>query len=466
MGGFFGVASKDDCSTDLFFGTDYHSHLGTRRGGMVVHNGSEFVRRIHDISASQFRPKFQDELPKMAGRLGIGVISDYEDQPITFHSHLGTFSIVSVGAVRNSAELVKKLTADRAAHFTELADHDINQTELIAALINQEDDFVSGITRMQEEIAGSCSLLLLTEKGIYAARDKYGRTPVVLGQKDGAYCAAFESSALLNLDYKPLRELGPGEIVFMTPDGVERLKAPGSKMRICTFLWVYFGFPASCYEGVNAEDFRYRCGACLARKDNVAVDMVGGVPDSGSGCSIGYADEAKVPFGRPFVKYTPTWPRSFMPPTQSMRDLVARMKLLPIEQLIRGKRLLFCEDSIVRGTQLQDTVNRVYACGAKEFHMRPGCPPLMFGCKYLNFSRSKGLKELAGRKAMMALQGNIDDRLDEYVDAKSDRHAAMVDWIRRSLNLTSLKYLEIEDLTAMVGIPQENLCTYCWTGRE
>jgi amidophosphoribosyltransferase len=466
MGGFFGVATKSDCSTDLFFGTDYHSHLGTRRGGMIVHNGKEFVRRIHDISAAQFRPKFQDDLPHMTGNIGIGVISDYEDQPVAFHSHLGTFAIVSVGAIKNAAELSKKLLAERAGHFTELADSDINQTELVAALINQEEDIVSGISRMQEEVVGSCSLLLLTDKGIYAARDKLGRTPIVLGQKDGGYCATFESSAMINLDYKVLRELGPGEIVFITPDGVEQLKAPGKKMRICTFLWVYFGFPSSCYEGVNAELYRYKCGASMAMRDDVEIDMVAGVPDSGTGSSIGYANQKGVPFGRPFVKYTPTWPRSFMPPNQSMRDLVARMKLQPIESLIRGKRLLFCEDSIVRGTQLQDTVTRVYACGAKAFHMRPSCPPLMFGCKYLNFSRSKGLKELAGRKAMFALQGDMEKDLDQYVDTTSDKHQAMIDCIRRSLNLSSLKYLSLEELTGLVGIPEENLCTYCWNGKE
>lgn len=466
MGGYFGVASKSDCGCDLFFGTDYHSHLGTRRGGMITYDGKRFQRVIHDISGSQFRTKFQDDLPKLAGNLGIGIISDYEDQPVTFHSHLGTFAIVSVGAVKNIPELEKKLLSEQAAHFTELADAEINQTEMVAALINQESDFVAGITRMQDEIVGSCSLLLLTNKGVIAARDRLGRTPIVLGQKDGAYCATFESSAMLNLDYKPLRELGPGEIVMITPDGVETLKAPGKKMRICTFLWVYFGYPASSYEGVNAEEARYRCGACLAHRDDVHVDMVAGVPDSGTGASIGYANAKGVPFGRPFVKYTPTWPRSFMPPQQSMRDLVARMKLLPVEPLIRGKHLLFCEDSIVRGTQLQDTVNRVYACGAKSFHMRPACPPLMFGCKYLNFSRSKGLKELAGRKAMVALQGDFEKDVELFADNTSDQHQAMVEWIRRNLNLTTLKYLTIEELKGQVGIPAENLCTYCWTGQE
>lgn len=466
MGGYFGVASKTDCSTDLFFGTDYHSHLGTRRGGLIVHNGKSFVRRIHDISAAQFRPKFQDDLEALSGHLGIGIISDFEDQPVTFRSHLGTFALVTVGAIKNAEALAKKLTAERAGHFTELADNDINPTELVAALINQEDSVAAGIARMQAEVEGSCSLLLLTDKGIFAARDRLGRTPVILGYKEGAYCATFESSAMLNLDYTLLRELGPGEVVFITPEGVEPVQAPGSEMRICTFLWVYFGFPASCYEGVNAEAFRYRCGASLARTDDVEIDLVAGVPDSGTGSSIGYANQKGVPFGRPFVKYTPTWPRSFMPPNQAMRDLVARMKLQPIAALIHGKRLLFCEDSIVRGTQLQDTVARVMACGAEAFHMRPSCPPLMFGCKYLNFSRSKGLKELAGRKAMLELQGDIEKDLDAFVDTRSEQHQAMVGCIRKALGLTSLKYLSLEELTSLVGIPPEKLCTYCWSGRE
>ncbi|MEI8207430.1 MAG: UDP-3-O-acyl-N-acetylglucosamine deacetylase [Kiritimatiellales bacterium] len=362
--------------------------------------------------------------------------------------------------------LLGHVIAERAGHFTELADSDINQTELIAALINQEDDIVSGISRMQEEVVGSCSLLLLTDKGIYAARDKLGRTPVILGQKDGGYCATFESSAMINLDYKLLRELGPGEIVFITPEGVEQRKAPGKKMRICTFLWVYFGFPASCYEGVNAEDYRYKCGASMAMRDDVEVDMVAGVPDSGTGSSIGYANQKGVPFGRPFVKYTPTWPRSFMPPNQSMRDLVARMKLQPIESLIRGKRLLFCEDSIVRGTQLQDTIERLYSeYGAKEVHMRPACPPLVFGCKYLNFSRSRSVDELATRIAIKELEGEYA-HLDEYADASTERYQAMVQKICERLNLTSLRFQTLDDLIKAIGLPKEKLCTYCWDGKE
>lgn len=468
MGGFFGVASKSSCAIDLFFGTDYHSHLGTRRAGLVVYDGERFNRQIHDISSSQFRPKFQDDLPKLQGNIGLGVISDYEDQPIVIRSHLGTYALVTVGVISNVEQIVERLNKQRSIHFSELSDNEINQTELIGTLINLEENFIDGITRVQEEIEGSCSLLLLTKDGIYAARDKLGRTPISIGNRgEEAYCATFESCAMLNLGYQTLRELGPGEIALIKPDGVEQVKKPENKMKICTFLWVYYGFPASCYEGVNAEDYRNKCGAIMARNDlETDVDLVAGIPDSGVASSIGYANERKIPFGRPFVKYTPTWARSFMPPNQTMRSMIAKMKLLPIEALIKGKNLVFCEDSIVRGTQLQDTVNRIYSCGAKSFHMRPCCPPLAFGCKYLSFSRSKGLKELASRKAMLALQGDMHRNIEKFIDPKSDEHQQMVEWIRKSLNLTSLKYLSLEDTLDAIGIGRENLCTYCWDGQE
>ncbi len=463
MGGLFAAVSHDDCVQDLFYGTDYHSHLGTKRGGLAVANASGYTRFIHNISNAQFRSKFEDDIGRMRGNRGIGVISDYEDQPLIIGSHLGVYAIVTVGLVRNTHELARQALGKRRIHFSEMSGGEINPTELIATLINQESSFVDGIHKVQESIDGSCSLLLLTHEGVYAARDKYGRTPLVLGRKQGAYAVTLETCALPNLDYQVDRFLGPGEIVRVTEDGVEQMKPPGSRMQICTFLWVYYGYPASSYENINVEAARNRCGAALARKDDVEVDLVAGIPDSGTGHAIGYANEAGVPLQRPFVKYTPTWPRSFMPQDQSMRNLVAGMKLIPIRDLINGRRLLFCEDSIVRGTQLRKTIRELFAYGAKEIHMRPACPPLVYGCKFLNFSRSKSEMDLAARKAIKDLDGR-GSCLSEYAKCGSCKYQAMVERIREQLGLTSLKYQTLEDLVEAIGLPKEKLCTYCWDG--
>ncbi|MBT3380049.1 MAG: amidophosphoribosyltransferase [Lentisphaerae bacterium] len=464
MGGFFGVASKTDCVTDLFFGTDYHSHLGTRRGGLVVKNGADYTRFIHDITNAQFRSKFDHDIGRMKGNIGLGVISDYEDQPLLIGSHLGLYSIVTVGIVTNATELAKEASDKQGVHFSEMTGGELNQTELVAALINQGSDFLDGIRIAQEKIEGSCSILVLTDNGIYAARDRLGRTPIMIGERDGAYAATMETCALPNLDYRHSRTLGPAEVVRLTPDGVEQLQAPGDDMQICSFLWVYYGYPASSYEGINVEATRNRCGAALARADDIEADLAAGIPDSGTAHAIGYANEAGIPYRRPFVKYTPTWPRSFMPQDQTVRDLVARMKLIPIEELITGQRMVFCEDSIVRGTQLQDTVQRLYASGAREVHMRPACPPLVFGCKYLNFSRSKSVMDLAGRRAVKELEGTADCVPEDYYNADSDKYAAMVERIRLRLNLTTLKYQKLDDLVEAIGMPKSKLCTYCWDG--
>ena len=465
MGGFFGVAARDNCVEDLFYGTDYHSHLGTQRGGMAVAAGGAFLRFIHDITDAQFRSKLGPDLPKMRGKLGIGVISDFEDQPLIVGSHLGVYSIVTVGKIANLQPLAAKAFEKRATHFSEMSGATLNPTELVATLINQEATFEAGIENAQNQVVGSCSILLLTEKGIYAARDRFGRTPVIVGGKPGAFAATVETCAFPNLGYEVKSYLGPGEVVFITPDGVERRKAPGDVLQICSFLWVYYGYPASNYEGVNVEATRYRCGAFLAKRDHVTVDMVAGIPDSGIGHSIGYSNESGVPQGRPFVKYTPTWPRSFMPQVQEVRDLVARMKLIPIDELIRGKRLLFCEDSIVRGTQLQDTIRRLYNCGAREVHMRPACPPLVFGCKFLNFSRSRSEFDLAGRRAIRELEGPDADPA-KYSDPDSENFARVVERVRQRLALTTLRYQRLEDLVAAIGLPKRKLCTYCWDGAE
>jgi amidophosphoribosyltransferase len=398
--------------------------------------------------------------------MGIGVISDTEDQPLIIGSHLGTYAIITVGKIANSAELVKKIFGLRTAHFSEMSGGELNPTELVAILINQGATFAEGIAIAQQAIAGSCSMLLLTEKGIFAARDRLGRTPIILGQKDGAFAVTMETCAFPNLDYEVVRDLGPGEVICLTPDGVEQIALPGNRCQICSFLWVYYGYPASSYDGINVEDARHRCGAALASRDNVEVDAVAGVPDSGTSHGIGYAIAKKVPFKRPFVKYTPTWPRSFMPQDQTMRDLVARMKLIPIKELIQGQRLLFCEDSIVRGTQLKDTVQRLYDYGAKEIHMRPACPPLVHGCKFLNFSRSKSELDLAGRRAIKELEGNDNVALAEYANPNTDKYRAMVERIRQRLGLTTLQYQQLPDLVHAIGLPKEKLCTYCWDGKE
>jgi len=467
MGGFFGVVSKSDCVNDLFFGTDYHSHLGTRRGGLAVRNSNGFTRFIHDITNTQFRSKFETDITKMHGISGIGAISDHEDQPLIISSHLGVYAIVTVGKVLNSEALAQQAFQKRSVHFAELGANEINPTELVAMLINQGETFLEGIRLAQKTIEGSCSLLLLTEEGIYAVRDRLGRTPITVGEKADARAVTLETCAFPNLGYEVNKMLGPGEIVRLTADNVETLQPPGKRLQICSFLWVYYGYPASSYEGINVEQVRNRCGACLARCDTIKPDYVAGVPDSGTGHALGYANAAKIPYCRPFVKYTPTWPRSFMPQDQSIRDLVARMKLIPIMDMIQGQCLLFCEDSIVRGTQLKDTIQRLYDCGAREVHMRPACPPLIYGCKFLNFSRSRSEQDLAARKAITELEGHAEQcELKEYTIADSPKYLAMVERIQLRLGLTSLKYQTLDGLVAAIGLPKEKLCTYCWDGVE
>ena len=466
MGGFFGVVSQDDCVQDLFYGTDYHSHLGTVRGGMAVKNSDEFQRYIHDITTSQFRSKFEDNMTKMMGKKGIGVISDFEDQPLLVGSHLGVYAIVTVGVIKNIEELTKQAFNKKTIHFSEMSGGEINPTEVVATLINQESTYEDGIQNAQEKIEGSCSMLLLTEKGIYAARDRLGRTPVIIGQKEGSYAAAMETSAFPNLNYSIAQYLGPSEIVFMSDEGIEQKKPPSEKMQICSFLWIYYGYPSSNYEGINVEIARNRCGAYLARKDTARPDIVAGIPDSGVGHAIGYATEAGIPYRRPFVKYTPTWPRSFIPQDQAIRNLVAVMKLIPIEEIIDGASLLFCEDSIVRGTQLKDTIERLYDYGAKEIHMRPSCPPLVYSCKFLNFSRSRSALDLAARKAINEIEGSSDKFLDVYADHSTKKYAAMLERIQQRLHLTSLRYQILDDMVDAIGLPKERLCTYCWDGCE
>ncbi len=466
MGGMFGVVSRGDCVADLFYGTDYHSHLGTMRGGLAVKNGAGFTRFIHDITNTQFRSKFEDDLARLSGSRGIGVISDHEDQPLIISSHHGTYAIATVSKVSNQEELVGEALGRKGAHFSEMTGSEVNPTQLVAHLIDQGDTIPDGIQYAQDRIDGSCSVLLLTDQGIFAARDRLGRTPLAMGEKDGAHAVTSETCAFPNLGYRTSHYLGPGEIVRISEEGVERLKAPGDRMQICAFLWVYYGYPASSYEGINVEAVRYRCGQRLAARDEADIDLIAGIPDSGTGHAIGYANAKGIPYGRPFVKYTPTWPRSFMPQDQRVRDLVARMKLIPIRDIIEGKRLLFCEDSIVRGTQLKDIIQRIFDYGALEVHMRPACPPLVFGCRFLNFSRSRSELDLAGRRAIQELEGEATEHLSEYADPESERHCAMVEAIRSRLGLTSLRYQRLDDLLAAIGLPPESICTYCWSGRE
>ncbi|NHJ85900.1 MAG: amidophosphoribosyltransferase [Asgard group archaeon] len=481
MGGVFGVYSYGDCVKDLFYGTDYHSHMGTVRGGLAVLNGGMIKNVIHDISTSPFRSKFLDDLPELHGDRGIGVISDTDNQPLIIRSHLGTYAIVTVGKINNLDELAENAFRKGTSHFTEMSSGGINPTEMIATLINNGQNFVEGIKRAQDLIEGSCTLLLLTEDGIYAARDKLGRTPLALGEKidtqlhpdqqtlmEPPYSRAvtMETSTFPTLDYRLVRQLGPGEIVLINSKGFKQCSPPSERNQICAFFWVYYGYGASSYEGINVEEVRYRCGAALARNDDVKPDIVAGIPDSGTAHGIGYANESKCFYGRPFVKYTPTWPRSFMPQDQTIRDEVARMKLIPINELIEGKKILFCDDSIVRGTQLKETVKGLYERGAKEVHMRVACPPLLFGCKFLNFSRSKSDLDLAGRRAIKDVFGETYPILVEYLDQNSYKFKKMVESIRKELNLTTLKYQKLEDLVAAIGLSKSQLCTYCWDGAE
>lgn len=497
MGGFFGVTSKEDCVMDLFFGTDYHSHLGTRRGGMAVYGKSGFQRSIHNIENSPFRTKFERDVEELAGTSGIGSISDNEPQPLLIQSHLGSYAIVTVGKINNEQELIHQAFENGHIHFMEMSGGRINATELTASIINQKQSLVEGLLYAQELIEGSMSILLLTPEGIYASRDRYGRTPVVIGKKENAYCVSFESFAYINLGYHDCTELGPGEIALISPTGIQSLSQPRKERKVCSFLWVYYGYPTSSYEGVNVEEMRYRCGELLARRDlgecagncqgcpghaakassreaastpNEAIqpDIVAGVPDSGIAHAIGYANESGIPFARPFIKYTPTWPRSFMPQNQSQRNLIAKMKLIPVDALIRDKSLLLIDDSIVRGTQLGETTAFLYKSGAREVHIRPACPPLLFGCKYLNFSRSSSELDLITRRIIREREGdNITSQLlADYADPDSRNYLEMVEEIRKRLNFTTLKYHRLDDLIASIGLPADSLCTYCWNGKE
>ena len=471
MGGIFAAALKEDCVFDLFFGTDYHSHLGTRRAGMVVYGEDGFDRAIHNIENSPFRTKFEHDVQKMRGNMGVGCISDFEPQPLITRSHHGTFAITTVGKINNLNQLADHILANRGTQFQEMSGGSINPTELVAALINEKDNFIDGIRYAQEIIDGSLTMMILTSRGIYLSRDRLGRTPIMVGRKPEGFCASFESFAYLNIGYEDFRQLGPGEIAIMTPDGVTTLSAPGPKMRICTFLWVYYGYPSASYEGVSVEAMRVRCGQRLARRDNLTkneIDSVAGVPDSGIAHAVGYSNESGVPFARPFIKYTPTWPRSFMPTIQSKRDLIAKMKLIPVRELIEGQRLLLIDDSIVRGTQLRETTEFLYRSGAKEVHVRPACPPILFGCKYINFSRSNSEMELIARRVIREFEGDDVPRevLEEYADPDSERYAKMLDRICEQLGFTSLRYNRLDDMIDAVGLPREKLCTYCWDGRE
>lgn len=469
MGGFFGVASKEACNLDLFYGTDYHSHLGTRRGGMATYESDGWKRAIHNIENSPFRTKFEKDVDTMKGNIGIGCISDYDPQPILIQSHLGCFGITTVGKINNADQLIRNLYENGHTHFQSMTNGQINSTELVAALICKKDSFVEGIRYVQSVVEGSMTLLLLTENGIYAARDLLGRTPVVIGKKENAYCVSFESFAYINLGYTDYKELGPGEIVYVTPESVETVSPACEKMRICSFLWVYYGYPTSSYEGVGVEEMRYNCGKLLAQRDDhsIDVDIVAGVPDSGIAHAIGYANESGIPYARPFIKYTPTWPRSFMPTTQSQRNLIARMKLIPVHSLIEDRSLLLIDDSIVRGTQLRETTEFLYQSGAKEVHVRPACPPLLYGCKYLNFSRSKSDLDLITRRIIREWEGDNDvNVLGEYADPNSDRYAAMLEEIRKRQNFTSLRYHRLDDLIKSIGIDACQVCTYCFNGVE
>lgn len=469
MGGFFGVASKNNCTLELFHGIDYHSHLGTRRGGMAMYGEDGFQRAIHNIENSPFRTKFEKDVDEMKGHLGIGCISDYEPQPLLIQSHLGSFAITTVGKINNEEELLEKLYKNGHTHFQEMSGGKINATELVASLICKADSLVEGIKYVQGLVDGSMTLLLMTKDGLYAARDKYGRTPLVVGKREDGYCVSFESFAYINLGYNDYKELRPAEIMHITADGVETVSPPGEEMKICSFLWVYYGYPTSSYEGVNVEQMRYKCGRMLAKRDGDSVlpDIVAGVPDSGIAHAIGYANESGIPYARPFIKYTPTWARSFMPTNQSQRELVARMKLIPVQALIEDKKLLLIDDSIVRGTQLRETTEFLYQSGAKEVHVRPACPPLLFGCKYLNFSRSKSELDLITRRIIAEWEEEVTPEiLAEYADPCSKKYEEMVEEVRKRQNFTTLRYHRLDDMIEAIGLPECKLCTYCFNGKE
>ncbi len=469
MGGFFGVASKNCCVSDLFFGVDYHSHLGPRRGGMAVYGEDGYKRTIHNIENSPFRSKFEKDLDYFDGNIGIGCISDYEPQPLLISSHLGSFAIATVGRCNNISELKEKCFTYGVTHFSEMSGGQINVTELMAALINQKDSILEGLEFIHEVVKGTMNVLVMTHEGIYCSRDKFGRLPVIIGKKEDGYCVTFESSAFLNLGYHHVKDLGPGEIAYITPEEFKILKEPNEKMKICSFLWVYYGYPTSTYEGKNVEVMRSDLGRRMALRDKADVDLVAGVPDSGIASAIGYSNETKITYGRPFIKYTPTWARSFMPQNQSERNLVAGKKLIPVQEFIEGKKMLLIDDSIVRGTQLGETTQFLYDSGAKEVHVRPACPPQLFGCKFLNFSRSSSEMALISRRVICDLEGTSDvsyETIREYVDPNGEKYNRMVEEIRRRLNFTSLDYARLEDLVASIGIDGCKLCTYCWNGDE
>ena len=464
MGGFFGTVSQVACATDLFYGTDYNSHLGTKRGGLATYSKEQgFIRSIHNLESTYFRTKFEDELDKFVGNSGIGIISDTDAQPIIINSHLGRFAIVTVAKIANTKELEDDLLA-KNMHFAELSSGVTNQTELIALLIIQGKNFVEGIENVFRHIKGSCSMLLLTEDRIIAARDRLGRTPIIIGRKEGAYAATSESSCFPNLDYEIEKYVGPGEIVELRADGMKQLRKPNKDMQVCSFLWVYYGFPTSCYEGINVEAVRFASGMNMGRKDESEVDCACGIPDSGVGMALGYAEGKGVPYHRAICKYTPTWPRSFTPSNQEMRSLVAKMKLIPNRAMMQGKRLLFCDDSIVRGTQLRDNVKVLYEYGAKEVHMRIACPPLIYACPFVGFSASKNALELITRRIVKELEGDENKNLDKYATTGSPEYEKMVSIIAERFGLSSLKFNTLETLVEAIGLPKSQLCTHCFDG--
>jgi amidophosphoribosyltransferase len=465
MGGFFGTVAKESCVTDLFYGTDYNSHLGTKRGGMAAYDETTncFSRSIHNLESTYFRTKFEDELDKFKGNSGIGIISDTDAQPIILNSHLGRFAIVTVAKIMNIVELEEELL-EQNMHFSELSSGQTNQTELIALLIIQGKNFVEGIENVYNRIKGSCSMLLLTEDGIIAARDKWGRTPIVIGKKEGAYAATSESSSFPNLGYEVERYLGPGEIVRLRAEGIEQMRKPEERMQVCSFLWVYYGFPTSCYEGRNVEEVRFTSGVKMGQTDTSEVDCACGIPDSGVGMALGYAEGKGIPYHRAIAKYTPTWPRSFTPSRQEMRSLVAKMKLIPNRAMLQGKRLLFCDDSIVRGTQLRDNVKVLYEYGAKEVHIRIACPPLIYACPFIGFTASKSPLELVTRRIIKELEGDENKNLEKYATTGSPEYNRMVEIMRERFDFTSLRFNTLETLVESIGLPKCKLCTHCFDG--
>lgn len=465
MGGFFGTIATAPCVTDLFYGTDYNSHLGTRRGGMATYNAEtkRFARSIHNLESSYFRTKFEQDLGKFEGNSGIGIISDTDAQPIIINSHLGRFAIVTVAKINNIEELENELL-ESGAHFAELSSGNTNQTELVALLINQGKTFKEGIENVYHKVKGSCSMLLVTDHGIIAARDRLGRTPIIIGKKEGAMAATSESTAFPNLDYETVHYVGPGEIDLLTLDGYEVLKEPEKEMQVCSFLWVYYGFPTSSYEGINVEETRFRFGEAMGREDEAKVDCVCGIPDSGVGMALGYACGMGVPYKRAISKYTPTWPRSFTPSRQELRNLVAKMKLIPNREILNGQRVLFCDDSIVRGTQLRDNTRVLFDYGAREVHIRIACPPLIYSCPFVGFSASKSDLELITRRIIKELEGDPDKNLGKYATAGTPEYRKMVDIIRERFGLTSLKFNTVEELVRAIGLPKCKICTHCFDG--